>query len=338
MLLRKKILILSSVSFVCLLIGIAGLYFYSMGKVKNGLTYFHSRIVQGQGYVESLEVSHENLGIKFPFGVEATNLQLDIVTTGTDQEVLINTGWLNCQLQGVPAGTLKVLARDINMTSGVEDKPLLSNQYRIRNIELRFAEYESYISILNPDQSMRRIYNHLSEVLARGDTTGRLKMQGTVYFDFGDKGILPQRFSTRKTGDMTRIVLDREDLNRVAPKFASRLSEGDLDLVAEHPLKAPRLLAIRQETEEKSRELRWAKTNFPEDVYRHVLWSYLLTKEYGAEFAQIVTNAHEIGSYNSEEEMARDRQNNRVGISYAVNDIPEAKLLERVQADPRIQF
>ena len=145
MLLRKKILILSSVSFVCLLIGIAGLYFYSMGKVKNGLTYFHSRIVQGQGYVESLEVSHENLGIKFPFGVEATNLQLDIVTTGTDQEVLINTGWLNCQLQGVPAGTLKVLARDINMTSGVEDKPLLSNQYRIRNIELRFAEYESYI-------------------------------------------------------------------------------------------------------------------------------------------------------------------------------------------------
>ncbi len=336
--LRNKILILAAAAFVCLLIGVGGLYFYSMGKVKNGLTYFHSRIVQGQGYVESLEVSHKSLGFKLPFGLEATDLLLDIVTTGTDQKVMIKTGWLNCQLQGVPAGTLKVLARDINMTSGVEDKPLLSNQYRIRNIELRFAEYESYISVLNPNQSMRRVYNHLSEVLARGDTTGRLKMQGTVYFDFGNDVILPQRFSTEKNGDLTRIVLDRQDLNRVAPKFASRLSEGDLDLVAEHPLKAPRLLAIRQETEEKSRELRWAKKNFPEDVYRHVLWSYLLTKEYGPDFAQIVTNAHEIGSYNSEEEMERDRQNNRVGISYAVNNIPEAKLLERVQADPRIQF
>ena len=232
---------------------------------------------------------------------------------------------------------MSVLARNITLVSGNQDKPLLSNQYRIRNIELSFVEYESYVSILNPDQSMRRVYNHLSEVLARGDTTGRLRMEGTVYFDF--KGtLIPQRFSTRKNGDFTRIVLNRKDLDRVAPKFASRLSEGDLDLVAEHPLKAPRLLEIREETEEKSRELRWAQKNFPEDVYRHVLWSYLLTKEYGAEFAQIVTNAHELGSYNSEEEMAKDRQNNRVGISYAMNNVPEARILEKVRTDPRIQF
>jgi len=309
-----------------------------MKKVRNGLTFFHSRIVQGEGYVDSLDVSYKDLGIKLPFGLDAEDFQLDIVTTGTDQKVQIKAGWINCQLQGVPSGNMNVLARDVSMTSAQADKPLLSNQYRIRSINLRFVEYESYVSIFNPDQSMRRIYENLSELLAGGATLGRLKMQGTVYFDFGKDQILEQRFTTRKNGDLTRIVLNRNDLNVVAPRFASRLSDGDLDLVAEHPLKAPRLLEIRKETEEKSRELRWAQKDFPEDVYRHVLWSYLLTKEYGADFAQIVTNAHEIGSYNTEEEIEKDRQNNRVGIGYAVSDVPEAKLLDRVRSDPRIQF
>lgn len=336
--LREKILCLAAAGLVFLVVATVGLYFYSMGKVRNGLTYFHGRIVQGEGYVESLDVSYKDFGIKLPFGLDAEDFQLDIVTAGTDQKVQIKAGWINCQLQGIPSGNMKVLARDLSMVSGQPDKPLLSNQYRIRKIDLRFVEYENYVSILKPDQSMRRIYGHLAELLDGGDTLGRLKMQGTVYFDFGKDQILEQRFTTRKNGDLTRIVLNRNDLNLVAPKFASRLSEGDLDLVAEHPLKAPRLLEIREETEEKSRELRWAKKDFPEDVYRHVLWSYLLTKEYGPEFAHIVTNAHEVGSYNTEKEIAKDRQNNRVGISYATSNVPEANLLERVKSDPRIQF
>jgi hypothetical protein len=63
-----------------------------------------------------------------------------------------------------------------------------------------------------------------------------------------------------------------------------------------------------------------------------------LTTEYGSQFAQIVTNSHEEGSFNSVEEMARDRQNNLVGVSYAENKIPESKIAERIRNDPRIQF
>ena len=86
------------------------------------------------------------------------------------------------------------------------------------------------------------------------------------------------------------------------------------------------------------RELRWAQKDFPEDVYRHALWSFLLTKEYGSEFSQLVTNAHEHGSYNSEEEMPRDRQNNKIGIAYAQSNVPEAKLLSRIKSGPRIKY
>ena len=66
--LRKKILYLAILTFAFLVVGTIGLYFYSMARVKNGLTYFHSRIVDGQGYVESLDISYDNLGMKLPFG------------------------------------------------------------------------------------------------------------------------------------------------------------------------------------------------------------------------------------------------------------------------------
>ena len=185
---------------------------------------------------------------------------------------------------------------------------------------------------------MQRVYNHLAELLKGGYTSVRLSMKGNVFFQMGEGEVLQQGFHTEESGNVYRIVLNRKDLEIVAPKFASRLSDGDLNLVANHPLKAPRLLEIRQETEEKSKELRWAQKDFPEDVYRHVLWSYLLTREYGPEFAHMVTNAHELGSYNSEEEMAKDRQNNRVGISYAEENVPEGKLLDKIRTDPRIQY
>lgn len=286
-----------------------------MAKLKNGLTYFHSQIVEGEGNVESLEFKYEDIDWQFPFGLMTEKLQIDIMTSGSDQHVKITADSVGSQLKGVPSGALMVSARDIKLTSGNPAKPLLSNQFRIRSIDVRFVEYQTYVSILNPDQSMRRIYGHLAELLKRGDTTGRLRMQGVVHFDFGKDGAVSQRFSTQLNGSVTRIVLNQDDLILVAPKFASRLSDGDLELVANHPLKASRLLEIRKETEEKSKEKRWTQEQFPEDVYRHVLWSYLLTKEYGSEFAHFVTNAHEFGSLNSEEEIAKDRQNNRVGIT-----------------------
>ncbi|MDA0349772.1 MAG: hypothetical protein O3C43_21845 [Verrucomicrobia bacterium] len=335
---RYKILLSAGAVAVLLVFVTIGLYFYSMAKLKNGLTYFHSQIVQGEGNVDSLDVDYGKIGFELPFGLNCSNVKLNILTAGSDQHLIISSGFVSSQLKGIPTGRLIISAKDVKIASVNKDKPLLSNQFKIRNIEVRFVEYETSVSVANPNQSMNRVYGHLAELLDGGDTTGALHMQGTVYFDFGKDQIIPQKFNTRQNGNLYRLVLDRKDLELVAPKFADRLSVGDLDLVANHPLKAPRLLEIRQETEEKSKELRWAIKDFPEDVYRHVLWSYLLTKEYGPQFAQIVTNSHEEGSFNSVEEMARDRQNNMVGVSYAENKIPESKIAERIRNDPRIQF
>ena len=75
----------------------------------------------------------------------------------------------------------------------------------------------------------------------------------------------------------------------------------------------------------------------PEDAYRHVLWSYLLTQEFDAEFAEKVTDAHEIGSTtNTEAEHRMDYNNNAVGRRYAAEGVAEPEVLSRVRRDPAV--
>jgi hypothetical protein len=75
----------------------------------------------------------------------------------------------------------------------------------------------------------------------------------------------------------------------------------------------------------------------PEDAYRHVLWSYLLTKEFGGAFAVEVTNAHETGKTgNTREERLMDINNNEIGREYARRGEEEQELLKLTLTDPRV--
>jgi hypothetical protein len=74
----------------------------------------------------------------------------------------------------------------------------------------------------------------------------------------------------------------------------------------------------------------------PEDAYRHVLWSYLLTKKFGPEFAEIVTDAHETLPTNTAAERRMDFHNNRIGRDYAQRGIRRERILWLVKNDVNV--
>ena len=75
----------------------------------------------------------------------------------------------------------------------------------------------------------------------------------------------------------------------------------------------------------------------PEDAFRHVLWSYLLTREYGVDFSMKVTDAHEEGrTENTRDEKLMDINNNRIGRNYAKSGYPETSLLAILMYDPEV--
>jgi len=81
------------------------------------------------------------------------------------------------------------------------------------------------------------------------------------------------------------------------------------------PRAAPAALAQTAELE--AARLKARDPLFPDDAYRHVYWSWLLTREFGAAFAERVTDAHEEGTTYEYGEAARrmDLRNNALGAS-----------------------
>jgi len=134
------------------------------------------------------------------------------------------------------------------------------------------------------------------------------------------------------------LVMSPDDVRRISKMLKEELTKMEIRLVSTHPFLAPALFKIRNHARVQS-EAAYAKdATVSEDAYRHVLWSFLLTKEFGPEFASQVTDAHEIGTVkpNTEADHRMDYNNNKVGRDYAKAGYAEDMLLELVRTDPQV--
>lgn len=193
------------------------------------------------------------------------------------------------------------------------------------------------VSWRDPRASVRRIEHELRRLVATGVMDLAARVRGRARFLVRRQWFEATLYS-ETDGRQTRIMFDRDDVKRVSAGYAQPLTETEIDLVAHYPTLAPVLLQITDKAKRAAAERRRADRTFAEDAFRHVLWSYLLTREYGPEFAQVVTDAHEIGATYEKGEAARqmDLQNNAVGRDYALAGVPEEDVERRFQADVRV--
>jgi len=119
--------------------------------------------------------------------------------------------------------------------------------------------------------------------------TGRCKypLTFTAIVSFRIKGEnVKSLLSVKPEGSYYTISINKESLRVVSWLFEEKLTNPEVELLAGNPFRIPRLLRIRDEAETVAKEAHAKNAFVPEDAYRHVLWSYLLTKEYGAKFAK----------------------------------------------------
>jgi hypothetical protein len=140
-------------------------------------------------------------------------------------------------------------------------------------------------------------------------------------------------------GTRFAIVLDREAVRRISKVYTHQLTEAEIELVATSPQRAPLLLKLAEQAANAADELKGRDRTYPFDAYRHVYWSWLLTREFGPEYAQRVTDAHEIGpTYETGTASRRmDLHNNAVGRAFALAGVPESELVDRARHDANVQ-
>jgi len=181
------------------------------------------------------------------------------------------------------------------------------------------------------------IARDFSTLLTEGKSRYLNKFAGVSTFSIDGKEFKPA-ILVRKEGEDSWLVMDRSDLELISSEMQEKLTEAEVDLLSLHPVRAPRLLKIRDYAQTISKAENKKDPQVPEDAYRHVLWSYLLTKAYGEAFAKQVTDAHEIGNVEGEttKDQSMDYNNNAVGRRYALGGIPEADVLGGVVKDPEV--
>ncbi len=152
-----------------------------------------------------------------------------------------------------------------------------------------------------------------------------------------DEILQPVRLVARRYQDGFGLAFSTEDLKKFTSRLSGNYTAGEIDLISRYPFRALKLIDIKRDAESSAQAQGAKHKNFPEDAYRHILWSFLLTRAYGHEYAQMVTDAHEEGlAGNDVFAREMDLMNNKLGRDYAQSQVGREDLVKKVLEDKRV--
>ena len=196
------------------------------------------------------------------------------------------------------------------------------------------------MSLSNPMPGLQSALVQIVQLIREGSTTMPILANGRLEFELKQSPVQVGLKVVQTSGKSERgykLVLSSVDLKNISGQFEEPLTDAEVELLANNPLRAAQLLRIKDDAESTAADANAADESVPQDAYRHVLWSFLLTKKYGAQFAEEVTDSHEEGDTgNTPAEREMDYRNNEVGRTYADRKIRRANILSELQSDPAV--
>ncbi|MDP2854724.1 MAG: hypothetical protein Q8O28_10845 [Smithellaceae bacterium] len=348
----KKLAIIL-MSFILILV--VGLYFASgliLAKVSDKLLDYVTENVK----IPNLEYTRPSFGsVRWSAwnAVKWTDVSMDARLVRNEaikvaEDISLNIGEMTVSLENFSRRTFLLSAGGLSVKEKAKaqgaDLPGAANY-------IEGANFETMINFDGLGMAGIRARLHaLKEEIQQFTTLGVTKMplsfSATTKFELQGK-LCTARLSVENKGEEYRLVMDKSDLEKIVSQMTGKKPNPvDIAVIARNPVKAPLLIKIRDKAEATALLATQQNPKFPEDAYRHILWSYLLTKAYGEQFAKEVTDAHE--AYADEEEIQKqglinwtsasyqDLVNNALGRQYATLGYSEPDILERILFDPAV--
>lgn len=213
----------------------------------------------------------------------------------------------------------------LDLQYDLEDSSTRSPYGRFENA--RF-ETVAAIDLSNPMGSLQELTEGLRSLFRENTAPVPILLSGTVFFSFDGKTASARLFTNQENGQ-TKLRFDPGDLIRAAKAFEVELTPDEAELIAAYPVQVPALIRITRNAELAAEMASLRRLDFPQDAWKHLYWSYQLTLAFGPEFAQMVTDAHELKPNNTPEEREMDYHNNSMGREYALQGLTEAELLKK---------
>ena len=186
----------------------------------------------------------------------------------------------------------------------------------IGKLENGFLKSRIPLYLKDPEASAREIFAEVKTLFDESRSTINLDIQADVLLEIDDKEIEVGMFTERKD-DTTYLRFDANDIWKAAEIFELELGEKEAEIISKYPGKVPALIKITRDAKKFSHVEKSKNKQFPEDAFRHIYWSYNLTRELGPKLAKEITDAHETVPGNTPQEREMDYNNNAVGQKYA---------------------
>lgn len=255
-----------------------------------------------------------------------------------DKTFAVHVGQADLWLSGGGQATLE--AHDITVDSlddsadesgGSVDAQTQGEQIRAERFRCQFE-----LDVFHPLPSLQQTLPELMRLIQSGATPMPVETEGVLEFTL-KKAPVQVRIRVDQVEGGHALVIVPEDLRPVSERFDEALTEAEIELIATYPLRVAQLLRIKDDAETTAANAKKGDDQVPQDAYRHVLWSFLLTRQYGAPFAERVTDAHEQGDTgNTPAESEMDYHNNAIGRRWAEQNLRRNEILSRVLSDPDV--
>lgn len=181
-----------------------------------------------------------------------------------------------------------------------------------------------------------KLYEGFESLLKNGQTSVPVDFSGKTYFKIKDDYFIAG-IKIVRIANASVLIMQKADIKAISEELGEELNESEIGLFSRNPLRVPRLLQIKGYAFEQSEKAHKKNSDIPEDAYRHILWSYLLTRAYGPTFAEKVTNSHEEGNTgNTMLETKMDLVNNEIGRSYALEEYAESEIIKIMMQNPKV--
>lgn len=207
-------------------------------------------------------------------------------------------------------------------------------EFLVDHCQLRFYVPWWPLNRLRPQ--LRELFNELPSILKNGKTRIPIKLSGRIRFQIYGKQT-EVRVWFVKDGEEYRLRMSTDDLKSITESYSEKVSDDEIEVLSRYPLWVSKALRITDEARAISNAEFKKNENVPRDAFRHVWWSYHLTKAFGPDFSRELTDAHESGSTtNTEADHIMDYRNNQIGSDAALEDYPEGSLLFLTMTDPNV--
>jgi len=260
--------------------------------------------------------------------------------TFSDQTLVVHIQSMELILSDIMGKNFILIANGLTISPPYQNASLEKiSKNHLNRLEKGRLRIDFRFNFLRPDTTLEQIRDLMKKIGTIADTGKTLipiNFSGIGSFTIGTELVKAMITAKRDTNGYYSLVVNKEFFNTIAWLMADDLTEAEATLLSVNPFKVPKLLEIMNIAKKESEKFKNNK-GIPEDAYRHVLWSYLLTREYGPIFSKEITDAHEEGDdTNTQADHRMDYNNNEVGRNYALEQYKQNEILNRLLNDPNV--